>query len=79
LQLWADGEEVIRGRRLVERTPLLWRHRKSPPMPEGLLVFASIANDGSKCDQAGLGWTHLLWWLSASDLSGPDAIEVTVT
>lgn len=79
MTLWADGEEVINGRRLTERAACLWRVRRSPPLPPGDLVLASVANDKSECTQAGLGWTHLLWWVEPLDMAMTSKIRVTVT
>jgi hypothetical protein len=77
--VWADGELLVEGMQLVEGALLGWRHRWSPPLPVGYFVLADYSGAHTECDQAGLGWTHHLWWVEPDDFSEPTTIEVTVT
>ena len=95
LTLWADGEEMISGRRVTAQAPdvaggtLLWRYRLSPPLPMlveaggkrryGRLMLYSFSGDSSEVTEAGLGWTHALYWIDPDDQTTAESIVIEVT
>ena len=78
LSVWADGEAVVQGKRIIEGWPILWRYRRHD-LPDGRLCLFSLAGDASELlSQDGLGWTHCLYWVDPEDQTAPSAIIVGV-
>jgi hypothetical protein len=85
--IWLAGVLLIQGRRLVEGNPLLWRHRfdglptdvADGRIRYGRLYLVALSGDRSECDQAGLGWTHVLYWADPDDQGAASSRVVEVS
>jgi len=87
LSLWIDGAKVLSGQRMTANHPLVWRFRLGFPsdvgaagrVSYGRLCLYSFAGSGGECDQAGLGWTHGLYYIAPGDQTAPTLPLVGVT